>query len=184
MKAVLNTLIFRIKRLVNGIFTAVMIVSLIGTLVSSAGPVGPAQPPVTQPLNTVPADTDPGAPKITLCEGSLGFYTIIRGKSANRSEVHAALELQAYLKKISGAAFPVLTDDVPPHGKEIIVGKTNRTADTLIGRGSLGDDGYRILSARPLSSRGGARHFYVYAFLEDFIGCRFFTRTWRLCRSS
>lgn len=176
----LNTLIFRIKRLVNGMVAALMIVSLIATLISSAGPAAPPEAAVTQPLNTVPVDTDPGAPKITLCEGASNQYTIVYGQNANRSEVHAALELQAYLETISGASFPLTTDAEPAGGKEIIVGKTNRATDALVGRTALGDDGYRIFVwGDNLVIAGGEKRgtlYGVYAFLEDFLGCRFFTK--------
>ncbi len=138
-----------------------------------------ATEPAAEPMSTVPVDTQPGAPKIVIAENGRNAYAIVRGKDAGRSEVFAAAELAKYIKQSTGADLAVVTDDVPGTAREILVGKTNRVQDSFVDRESLGTDGFIIkaVNEKLIIAGGEIRGtlFGVYDFLEDFLGCRFFT---------
>ena len=154
-----------------GLLTAMMI-----------GPkrVYPVENPVTDVLNTVPSDTDPSAPRIVVIANGVSNYKIIYGQNAGRAEIHAAQELQKYLKQISGVLLDMQTDDTAVSEKELLVGKTNRAQDASVDRAALGGDGYVIkVEDEKLIIAGGEKRgtlYGVYAFLEDFLGCRWFTK--------
>ena len=108
-------------------------------------------------------------------------YVIVRGENASISEITASTELQKYLKQISGAEIPIVTDSSEPVAKEIVVGKTNREAEGEFNRDELGDEGFVIKTGdSKLWLVGGEQRgtlYAVYEFLEDYLGCRFFTKT-------
>ncbi len=102
-------------------------------------------------------------------------YLISVSANASVSERFAAGELKKYIEKISGCSLPVVTGAA---GRNVIfVGGMD--VDGIL-TGDLGDDGFVI---RSLSDGGihiaGAKKrgtlYGVYTFLEDFLGCRFFT---------
>ena len=138
-----------------------------------------AAEPAASKLNTIPVDKDPNAPKIVVAENGKSGYVIVRGKAAGRSEVFAAAELAEYIKKSTGAQIAVVTDDVPETAREILVGKTNRVEDSLVDREALGTDGFliKVFNKKLIIAGGEIRGtlYGVYDFLEDFLGCRFFT---------
>ncbi|MEI6580478.1 MAG: DUF4838 domain-containing protein, partial [Eubacteriales bacterium] len=146
-------------------------------------------PPVAEVLNTVPADTDPTAPRITIANDGVSDYVIIYGKDANFAEKTAATELSAYLLKISGAKIDTYTDERAEAAKEIVVGKTNREdAGTFtVDRAALGDDGFNIkVAGQKLVIAGGEKRgtlYGVYTFLEDFLGCRWYSKDFELVPS-
>lgn len=143
-------------------------------------------PAATQPLNTVPVDTEPEAPRITLAEGGVSDYVIIYGAQAGYAERFAAQELADYLYQISGAQIQVATDETARSENEILVGKTNREGvdSYVIDRVALGDDGFRILVfGTSLVIAGGEKRgtlYGVYSFLEEFYGCRFYSKDFEL----
>jgi len=118
---------------------------------------------------------------LTLIENGGSHYSIVRGANASPSEVTAANELQSYLAQISGVTLTVRTDAAFPSPNEIIVGKTNREGSNTykIDRTALGDEGFRLLvSGQKLVIAGGELRgtlYGVYTFLEEQLGCRWFT---------
>src|ERR1700753_559415 len=62
------------------------------------------------------------SPVTVLVEKGKSAYRIVIGTNALPSEKYAAEELQQYLKKISGAKLPIVTDDTPATDQEIILG--------------------------------------------------------------
>ncbi len=130
-----------------------------------------------QTVPSYPAGTE----LLTLVQDGVSGYTIVHGQNAHRSEKRAAAELASYLFEITGVTLPTVADDAQPTEKEIIVGKTNRAADALVDRAALGDDGYciRVSGSKLMIAGGEARGtlYGVYGFLEDFLGCRWFTPT-------
>jgi len=135
-------------------------------------------PAVSQAISTVPVYHE-STQLLTLAEDGVSAYQIVRGQEAYHSEIIAAQELQGYLKQITGALLPIVTDAEPASAREIVVGKTNRAADSLIDRQALGEDGFRIaVTGQTLLIAGGGTRgtlFGVYTFLEDYLGCRWFT---------
>ncbi len=158
------------------LLAAAVLVSMSGCAAGSF-----AAEPQAEQVSTIPVDANPGGPKLLLAEDGKSAYRIVRGINAGRSEVFAAAELAKYIKLSAGVELAVVTDDMPETEREIIVGKTNRTQDSLVDRVSLGTDGFIIKAAdEKLIIAGGEIRgtlFGVYDFLEDFLGCRFFTAT-------
>jgi len=110
-------------------------------------------------------------------------YTIVIGSTALPSERHAAEELQMFLEQISDAKLPIATDDEPVNGPMILVGPSKKL-DALgirIDFASLGREGFVIRTAPPHFVLAGGRPrgslYAVYTFLEDHLGCRWFTQT-------
>lgn len=118
---------------------------------------------------------------LNLVVDGVSEYVIVRGENASPSEVTAASELQAYIKQISGAELPIVTDSAEPVVKEIVVGKTNREKDGVFDRTELGEDGFVIKTEDgKLWLVGGEQRgtlYSVYEFLEKYLGCRFYTAT-------
>lgn len=118
-------------------------------------------------------------PRLTLAADGATDYRIVLSAAALPAERTAADTLASYLTQISGAAFPIVTDDAPGTEKEIVVGATNRDAVLGIDRAGMDDETVVI---RTVGSRlfltGGVQRgaiYAVYTFLEDWLGCRWFT---------
>ncbi len=122
-------------------------------------------------------------PELLLAENGVSDYKIAISKEASPSECHAADELQMFLQKICGVRLPIITDEQPLGPHEIILGDSAhlRAAGIEIDFESLGDEGFVIRTARPhLVIAGGKERgtmYGVYAFLEERLGCRWFTST-------
>ena len=107
--------------------------------------------------------------------------TIVVGVNAAPSTRHAAEELQHFLTKMTGATMPLVTDDAPPAPSEIWIGDNQRLRDAnvLIDYEVLGQEGYVIRTrGRHIFITGGEPRgtlYGVYGFLEDHLGCRWFT---------
>lgn len=116
-----------------------------------------------------------------LIENSSTDWTIVIGEQASPSEVYAGAELQAYLREITGVTVPIKKDDGPVTPHEIVVGFNLHMADlaSSIDFEKLGSDGFVIRTAGSrLVIAGGALRgtlYGVYTFLEDYLGCRWFS---------
>jgi hypothetical protein len=95
--------------------------------------------------------------------------SVVVADAASPAERSAAAELAAYLRKITGAAFPVRTAREKPPGTLIMVGK---------GAKGLGPEGFRIRTQDGNLLLTGAddagAEFAVYTFLEKYLGVRWF----------
>lgn len=104
-------------------------------------------------------------------------YVIVYRKDHSQSEETAANELAKYLKQITGAEYPIVTDDTPKADHEIVVGYANRPGCKP--QKKLGDEGFNIKAENKrlliLGSEVRGALYGVYTFLEKFCGCRFFT---------
>ena len=130
-------------------------------------------------ITAAPVFAATGGAGLTLAENGRTDYVIVRGAYASEAEVTAANTLAEYLERITGAAFPVVTDAAAPASKELAVGRTNRADEKTLGVEGMDDDGVRLLTAgeRLYLTGGRARGalYAVYTFLEDWLGCRWFT---------
>ena len=120
---------------------------------------------------------------LVIAEKGHSDYTIVIASDALPSEKHGAEELQMFLEQISGARLPIATDRDPVNGPMILVGQSEKL-DTLglrIDFASLGKEGFVIRTAPPHFVLAGGRPrgslYAVYTFLEDHLGCRWFTQT-------
>ena len=130
-------------------------------------------------LAAVPVFAASAETGLVLAQNGQTDYRIVVSAGAVESETTAANTLADYLNRITGAAFDVVTDASVPAEKEIVVGHTNRASARELGTEGMDDDGVRILTAgNRLFLTGGAQRgalYAVYTFLEDRLGCRWFT---------
>ena len=118
---------------------------------------------------------------LTLVENGESDYVIIKGAACSPAETTAAAELQNYIAQISGKTLPLTTDAAQPAAHEILVGKTNREGERsfTVDRASLGDEGFTVKTVgEKLVIAGGELRgtlYGVYNFLEQQLGCRWFT---------
>lgn len=96
-------------------------------------------------------------------------------------ERYAARELQHHLELVTGSAFPIVSERDLAGRTGLFVGRCNATAEPKL---RLGREELRIRTIGPaIAFRGNGRGvlYAVYTFLEDYVGCRWFTpdcRTW------
>ena len=116
---------------------------------------------------------------LMLVQDNASLYTIIYPENATASEEKAVAELQSYIKQISGAELPIKTDAEPVGAHEILVGYTNRATEGQFDKDKLGDEGFviEIADDKLFIAGSGVRGalYGVYSFLEEYLGCRFYT---------
>ncbi|MGI6247930.1 MAG: DUF4838 domain-containing protein [Acutalibacteraceae bacterium] len=140
--------------------------------------------PVPKPFVPEPEIVEPyTGPTMTIAQNGQSEYKIIRGQNCSPSEKYAAEVLQDYLRQISGVTIPIFTDVEPASEKEIVVGRTNREgiAGYTVDRALLGDEGLTVKTVgKRVVIAGGEKRgtlYGVFAFLEEALGCRWFTST-------
>ena len=138
------------------------------------------------PMDPVPNEKNASrstVPTLLLAENGQSEFRIVVSQSASPSERHAAEELQMFLEQISGVRLPVITDEQPVGSHEILLGDNAhlRALDIDVNFAGLGNEGFVIRTAPPhLIIAGGQKRgtlYGVYAFLEEYLGCRWFTST-------
>lgn len=116
-----------------------------------------------------------------IAENGKSDYKIVISESASPSEKHGAIELQNFLKDISGSEISIVLDTEPLSSKEIILGNNRHIQDLQIkiDWGKLGDEGFTIKTVDDkLIIAGGKLRgtmYGVYTFLQDYLGCRWFS---------
>ena len=80
-----------------------------------------------------------GAGEFVVGAEELVGYRIVLPEHADDSTVAVALDVASILREATGVLFPVILDNIPPHGKEIIVGVKNTRLPEL-GLDGLGRD--------------------------------------------
>jgi len=127
------------------------------------------------------------AAELQLAAGGKTSAVIMVAADATEAEKHAAAELARFLKEISGAEFPVVDPNqpLPAIGRPVLLvgpGAAERVIPAAE-IASLGFEGYLIKFADPdsggtIAIAGGRPRgtlYGVYSFLEDRLGCRWFT---------
>lgn len=106
-------------------------------------------------------------------------YSIIISENAKPVEKTAAEELSKYLKKMSGADIPVVSDSAEESENEIIIGNTDRDVYSGVDFAELGEEGFCLKAVgKKLLIAGGSERgviYGVYTFLEEQLGCRWYT---------
>ena len=90
---------------------------------------------------------------------------------------YAAEELAHWLGEITGAAFSMISDEMPPKPGDILVGASRRTSAFAQRTASLPREGYFYCTEGENLIFGGEGRgllYGIYAFLEDELGIRFF----------
>jgi hypothetical protein len=118
---------------------------------------------------------------LQLSDAGLSAYKIVISGHATTDENNASKELQKYLRQVSGATLPIVTDATPAGTAEILIGNNNRLSAVKAGISfqQLGPDGFIIKTVgNDLLLAGGngrSNTYAVYTFLEKYIGCRKYT---------
>lgn len=122
----------------------------------------------------------PGKPFVAAENGEPRAQIVVAEK-ASPSTRYAAEELQRFLREMSGAQLPIVTDAAPLADHEILVGKNDHfyPANISVEVAGLGKEGYVIrVTDRHVVIAGGEPRgtlYGVYGLLEDHLGCRWFT---------
>lgn len=118
---------------------------------------------------------------ITLIENGDSDYKIVISETASACVRTASTVLRDYLEQISGVCLPIVDDGTADTACEIVLGSTNREAEAgaVFDREALGDEGFTLLVKGKKVFIAGSdvrgTLYGVYAFLEDELGCRWFT---------
>lgn len=112
--------------------------------------------------------------RVVLASGGRASATIVVADRASETERNAGAELGAYLRRITGATFPIVEQSQNPSGARILIG----TAAGKAGLDRLGAEGFRIdTEGGNLLLRGvdpAGTEFAVYTLLEKYLGVRWF----------
>ncbi len=117
-------------------------------------------------------------PALRIADNGKSGYSIILDSKASPSEKHAAEELQRFVEEISGCALPILSTRAP---KMILVGGGEILAEIepRLDITGLGKEGFAIrTNDSHLILAGGKQRgtlYAVYTFLEDYLGCRWYS---------
>ena len=116
-----------------------------------------------------------------LAENGSAQAQIVVARDASEPVKHAAQELADFLKQITGASFTI-TDEMQKTGQRIAVGpRAARLIDRSFSAEGLGDEGIVIKTVKNgLVLAGGEPRgtlYAVYTFLEDNLGCRWWSST-------
>jgi len=147
------------------------VVAIVMSLALSIGSFVGWQPPEVAPLDPLP--------EVEMMEID-SSYVIVTPANASAVETTAASTLQDYLRQISGITFPIVTDAAQPTEKEFLVGVTNREGSIYtVDRAALGAEGVHIqtVGGTVVITGGSVRGvlYAVYTFLEEYLGCRWFS---------
>jgi hypothetical protein len=121
------------------------------------------------------------ADDLVLSSGGKTGYVIVLPKDAIPSETRAANELASFLQQIGGATFPVQDESAPLPSKAILLGNNAHLAGLGVKPdwAALGKEGSLLRTAGPHLVVAGGRPrgtmYGVYAFLEEKLGCRWYT---------
>jgi hypothetical protein len=120
----------------------------------------------------------------TLASNGKARCSIVIAKDAAAPEQTAARELRDYLRQVTGAEFAIRTESqVKSSASQILVGPSNRLKKLApdVNWTALGHDGIviRTVGNKLLLAGGRPRGtlYAVYSFLEDTVGCRWWTGT-------
>jgi len=123
-------------------------------------------------------------PSLSLVREGRSDYVIVTATDAHPSERTAAVELQNHLREITGAQMPIRQEtEVPEDAKQILVGISSRLQERApdVDFEALGRDGIFMKTAgQDLLLAGGRPRgtlYAVYTFLEEIVGCRWWTAT-------
>ncbi|MEO5978668.1 MAG: DUF4838 domain-containing protein [Chryseolinea sp.] len=118
---------------------------------------------------------------LILADGNSTLYRILLPSFPTIEEQKAADVLQKYVLEISGAALPIIPASAKATGHEIVIGQNERCDQVKlkVDWNNLKEDGFLITtdSSRLFIAGGSGKGALngVYAFLEEYLGCRMYT---------
>lgn len=118
---------------------------------------------------------------ITISSDSRAEAVVVVAEDASVAEKHAAAELASFLAQITGGDFQI-SNDTGAKGTKLLVGrKAADLAGLDLSTPELGDDGIviRIIGDNLIltGDTGRGTLYAVYTFLEDYVGCRWWSST-------
>lgn len=139
---------------------------------------------VSEQLNTTEYPID----ILTIFSKAISDFTIIHADAPSETILFAVNDLCSYIEKAAGTRLAV-SDDTISFDDEIVVGITDRDTDSVIAkRAELGEEGYIIYSEDGrLYITGNTERgtlYGVYSFLEDYLGCRFYTKDYEVIKEN
>ena len=108
------------------------------------------------------------APRHTLFEGGRSAYSIVIGEAAAPTVQYAAQELQTWIREVSGAELPIVTEGKAGKSLSLVCEDGQGRDDAFVYTSEGGD--IRFIGKSP---RGTL--YAVYAFLENELGCRWYS---------
>ena len=122
-----------------------------------------------------------GADELQLARAGRSDYRVVIAADAPQPIPTAAEEFVHFFQQITGAKLAIVTDAQPMTGRNILIGPSSHLDNLAlyIDWDALGNEGYVIRTwDDSLLLFGGARRGTinaVYAFLDDYLGCRWYT---------
>jgi hypothetical protein len=118
---------------------------------------------------------------ITISADSEAKAVVVIAEDASVAEKHAAEELASFLGQVTGGEFQV-SNDPGAKGTKLLVGrKTIDSAKLSFSTPELGEDGIVIRTLGDnlilMGDTGRGTLYAVYTFLEDYVGCRWWSST-------
>ena len=118
---------------------------------------------------------------IAIAESGQARATIVLAENATAPQRRAAEELAAFLGQVTGAKFAIAARPDRARSSLLIGAKTARLVDPAFSVDDLGQDGIVLRTVgRDIILAGGEPRgtlYAVYTFLEDHVGCRWWTPT-------
>jgi len=121
--------------------------------------------------------------QIQLTQNGCSDWLIVTPVCPTPPVLNAARELTEYLAKLTGVTFPVVDESFPTQAHEILVSTATRdfAAKSAFDAADLGSEGYFYAINEDnifIGGKGDRGVLYgVYSFLEEELGCRWFTET-------
>lgn len=123
----------------------------------------------------------PRANTVAIATAGASTATVVVDEAASPSQQHAARELARFLTEVTGAGVPVVHHASPASPRLLVGPAAARLADAMFTTDGLGAEGFVIRTVgRDLILAGGEPRgslYAVYSFLEDHLGCRWWTAT-------
>lgn len=122
-----------------------------------------------------------GEASVRLVSNGRSDYCIVLSKDASPSDHRAAAEFKRFVIEMSGATIPYAASDMEAPEKAVLIGDSPalKSLGVNIDYTSLGNEGYVIKTVgNRLVIAGGRMRgtmYGVYAFLEDILGCRWYS---------
>lgn len=124
---------------------------------------------------------------IVLAANAKAIATIIIAAKASSKELQAAKELKKYLDKITNANFKILLDSAPLTANYISIGNTAKAQNAGLSKLKLDKDGVAIKvvdnNIYLLGSGSKGIMNAIIAFLEEDLGCRWYSDKWNFIPS-
>jgi len=105
-------------------------------------------------------------------------YAIVIPDQASGPERYAARDLRYHLELVTGQVFTVRSETENGEGAGFFIGRTRKATDAGVKCDGLGLEGIHLKTAGPSLVLAGNQRgclYAVYTFLEDSLGCRWFT---------